>query len=616
LYTQKKDTGKSVEEIREDLVNYTGDSLRDRMLDEKLVELVPNLKFNSNFNNSIQLLLQIRDEIETFPRHDMNQFPFKCFPIDHSNPKMIGMGPSRPVRFYKKDNLRKIQQKISTEFNIPEDKLIVRAFYDKGLTEKALNVIPPNNQNWDFDIMTLFTNNSGQYSSPEIVLYVDNVENVKLSEEDDGVGKSRSPSPTMNYQYNWGNEGSELLTECESKDNDNMNDTILFHRNLRRFPVEIHDDCRIKVEGVDEVPVLIENGQSMSDLVKKRQRSKSERNYDLPEVDEKEHYFKVLGQEEVGVWIEVEPNKNNSLLTKQNRLKLNVEMDKRMSPKQFKLHLEQYTKFSSKEYKLFERFGANKQNDGYEIKNDRQNVFDLVTQSVFVIKPGRAMREGELTVAMYELNLKDVNSKSENKPDFEIVLQKKEDSVLTWKLKLLECLKMDVNCLNRLNIRQKNNKKVMYDEQEINDINNISYFKDFLYDFSDEKYPPAGKSLKTQRTLFFQRWIPSEMKFDDQLVPVTLEDDNDEMEVVVEEEPEMVTVKDDDMNVTQAECDSVGGSLGTSPQRSPNISGSDEALNEMVPMDSDKVAQANRTAMDNAQNWQSKIYNHPPPKYD
>ena len=72
-----------------------------------------------------------------------------------------------------------------------------------------------------------------------------------------------------------------------------------------------------------------------------------------------------------------------------------------MSPKQFKLHLEQYTKLSSKEYKLFERFGANKQNDGYEIKNDRQNVFDLVTQSVFVVKPGRAMREGELTVAMY-----------------------------------------------------------------------------------------------------------------------------------------------------------------------------------------------------------------------
>ena len=219
--------------------------------------------------------------------------------------------------------------------------------------------------------------------------------------DDDGVGKSRSSSPTMNYQYNWGNEGSELLTECESKDDDNMKEAILFHRNLRRFPVEIHDDCRIKVEGVDEAPVLIENGQSMSELVKKRQRSKSERNYDLPEVDEKEFYFKVLGQEEVGVWIEVEPNKSNTLLTKQNRLKLFVEMDKRMSPKQFKLHLEQYTKLSSKEYKLFERFGANKQNDGYEIKNDRQNVFDLVTQSVFVVKPGRAMREGELTVAMY-----------------------------------------------------------------------------------------------------------------------------------------------------------------------------------------------------------------------
>ena len=50
-----------------------------------------------------------------------------------------------------------------------------------------------------------------------------------------------------------------------------------------------------------------------------------------------------------------------------------------------------------------------------------------------------------------------------------------------------------------------------------------------------------------------------------------------------------------------------------SPQRSPNISGSDDGLNAMVPLDSDKLAQANKTAMDNAQNWQSKIYDDPPP---
>ena len=120
--------------------------------------------------------------------------------------------------------------------------------------------------------------------------------------------------------------------------------------------------------------------------------------------------------------------------------------------------------------------------------------------------------------------------------------------------------------MNRLNIRQKNNKKVMYDEQQINDINNISYFKDFLYDFSDEKYPPAGKNLKTQRTLFFQRWYPSEMKFDGQLVPVTLVEDNVEMEDVVEEgdTENIVEVKNDDMFDTEVDkCNSVGGSLGT-----------------------------------------------------
>merc|ERR1711976_676880 len=119
-------------------------------------------------------------------------------------------------------------------------------------------------------------------------------------------------------------------------------------------------------------------------------------------------------------------------------------MDKRMSPKQFKLHLEQYTNKNSKDYKLFERFGVNRQNDGNEIKNDRKNVFDIVKEITFIIKPGRAIREGETTVSMYELDLKDSNlGPVSEKSSFELILQKKEDSVLIWKQKLLNYLKPD-----------------------------------------------------------------------------------------------------------------------------------------------------------------------------
>merc|ERR1712226_915292 len=98
------------------------------------------------------------------------------------------------------------------------------------------------------------------------------------------------------------------------------------------------------------------------------------------------------------------------------------------------------------------------------------------------------MREGEITVSMYELDLKNpelLNSNSA-KPDFEIVLKKKDDTVFTWKLKLLNCLKLDERLLDKLNIRQKGNKKVFYDEMEINEINNINYFKDFFFDICDD----------------------------------------------------------------------------------------------------------------------------------
>ena len=177
----------------------------------------------------------------------------------------------------------------------------------------------------------------------------------------------------------------------------------------------------------------------------------------------------------------------------------------------------------------------NKQNDGIEIKNERTNVFDLVQQSTFIIKPGRAMRQGEITVSMYELDLKNLGFFDSNsaKPDFEIILQKNVDTVLTWKLKLLNCLKLDERLLDKLNIRQKGgSKKVYHDELEIKEINNINYFKDFLFDIcDDENVPPAAKRMKNQRSIFFQRWFPSDLKFDDKLIPVTLEDDNEEVQV-------------------------------------------------------------------------------------
>ena len=67
--------------------------------------------------------------------------------------------------------------------------------------------------------------------------------------------------------------------------------------------------------------------------------------------------------------------------------------------------------------------------DGYEIKNDRRNVFDLVTQSTFVIKPGRASREGELALKMFELDLANVEASSSAKEKFEVIMQKEEDNV-------------------------------------------------------------------------------------------------------------------------------------------------------------------------------------------
>merc|ERR1711976_955457 len=152
-----------------------------------------------------------------------------------------------PLRLYKKHGLPKLQEEIVEKFGIPAEKLVVRAFYERGMTDKILQVIPPPLDNWEHEEFRdmIFDHNN----MVEIMFYIDHVDEVIARDETMESDSGASSPVNFNYGYN---QHEEIFALYESKVLDTLNDAIQFHRNLRKFPVEIHEDCRMKVDGVDE----------------------------------------------------------------------------------------------------------------------------------------------------------------------------------------------------------------------------------------------------------------------------------------------------------------------------------------------------------------------------
>ena len=185
-----------------------------------------------------------------------------------------------------------------------------------------------------------------------------------------------------------------------SSSNDALSALITAAQNKIRFAVEISSQCKKKEQNTSN-----EEKSSIDGLIGRRTRTTSECKHDLPKQEE-----------EMGTFFKIWSKEDIVLDSGEERLRLDVEVDSRMSIAQFKLRVEPFTCMKMREFQVFKKWASSCDTgtnaDGVEVTADSYNPFASVDGSIFVIKQGKALRSNESKVKFYRLNINDLTKVS------------------------------------------------------------------------------------------------------------------------------------------------------------------------------------------------------------
>ncbi|XP_033104772.1 ubiquitin carboxyl-terminal hydrolase 47-like [Anneissia japonica] len=189
---------------------------------------------------------------------------------------------------------------------------------------------------------------------------------------------------------------------------------------------------------------------------------------------------------------------------------IDVQVDKRITLKAFKLCLEQFVGVSSQEFKIYRVYANNQEFEIVRLTDTLQSHSDEGKVSV---KLGRALKKGECRVKVFLLS---PNSAEPCKFLFDWVLAKGQ-TVRSSKLELLDELKQSCNIdipLNRLRLRKKSwkNPAAVYVDNQVYD-EDIPIFSNWEL-FIEILQKPEEVESSGQLVLFVRRWLPSQFRLE------------------------------------------------------------------------------------------------------